>query len=85
MATMVGFSKPIGFAVVPGGAAGVPLGPCGGIDTADTIIAVTQITDPLTVNVDLTASASIPNADAVQIAVIDTTGDFLLVAWEENE
>ncbi|MCP4871630.1 MAG: hypothetical protein GY898_23215 [Proteobacteria bacterium] len=83
MPTIVGFSKPIGFAVVPGGAPGVPLGPCGGIDAADTIIVATQITDPLTANVDLTAAATIPKADAVQIAVIDTTGDFVLVAWQE--
>lgn len=85
MPTIVGPSKPYRMCVVPGGAIAVPLGPCGGIDTVDQIISVTQVDEPFTTATDLTSEASIPTADRVQLTTTDTTGDFLIVTWQENE
>lgn len=85
MPTIVGPSKPYGFAVVPGGAIATDLGPCGGIDAADQLISVVHVDEPFTTAVDLIAEATNPGADVIQLATTDTTGDFLLVTWQEDE
>lgn len=85
MPTIPGPSKPYGFCIVPGGVNAAPLGPCGGIDPADQLISVTQVDEPFTTATDVTAEASIPGADQVELTTTDTSGDFVLVVWQENE
>ncbi len=86
MPTMIGYSKPIGTCVVPGGAIATPLGPCGGIDPADELLSVVQVSDPqIGAGTELLTEATIPAADQIELSTTVTTGDFLLVSWAENE
>lgn len=85
MPTIPGTTQPFGFCVVPGGPNAAPLSPCGGIDTADTIVTAYHVSDDLVTKADVTAEATIPAADQVQLAVTDTSGDFVLVVWQEDE
>ena len=78
-----GMTKPLGFAVVPGGVNAAPLGPVPGLNTVDTLVAVRPISDDLVTNADVKAQASIPDVDQVQLSTTDTTGDFVVVVWQE--
>lgn len=79
--TMVGTDRPYGFAVVPGGPAATPLGPAGGLDVGDALVSVFRVADPPAGITDVTADASIPAADTIELATTDSTGAFLLVTW----
>lgn len=80
-----GMSKPLGFAVVPGGAAASDLYPVPGINPADTIVSVLHVSDDLVTNTDVTSEASITDADTIQLTTTNTTGDYVVVVWQENE
>jgi len=78
-----GLPRPIGFAAIPGGAAGDHAVP-GGLKDGDDLIYVRHISGDLVTNADLTAEFSIAAGKANVInnaAGTDTTGDVLLVAW----
>lgn len=80
-----GMSKPVGFAVVPGDAAASDLSPVSGVCVGDSLISVRHISDDLVTNVDVTGDASITDADTIQLGTTDTTGDFVVVLWQEAE
>ena len=85
MPTIDGLGFPVNVAVVPGGLAASDLGPVGGIDATDSLIVVRHITPDLVTNADVTGEASITDADTVQLSTTDTTGDFVVAVWQENE
>lgn len=84
MPTITGYPRILATAVVPGGAAATPLGPCGGILTTDTLVEVRHVSGDgsLTVNASVKAEASIPAPDRVQLTTTVTTGNFLVVVWQ---
>ena len=80
---IIGFTVPIGSALIPGGAIGEHEVP-GDIGPGDTLLSVTHITDGAPpVPVDVTAEFSITagKGGTIQNTTTITTGDFLLVAW----
>lgn len=79
-----GMSKPLGFAIVPGDTAGSDLYPVPGINPVDTLVAVRHISDDLATNADVSGEASITDADTIQLSTTDTTGDFVMVVWQES-
>lgn len=86
MPTQSGFSRTIGNAIIPGGAAGVHEVP-GDISDGDTILSVTQVTDTNPpVPTDRTAEFSIPAGSNGQISntTTNTSGDFLIVSWAKG-
>lgn len=85
MGTLNDLGFPVGSAVVHGGAAGAGLGPVSGIDVGDSLITVRHITADLVTNADVTAEASITDADEITLTTTITTGNFVLVVWRENE
>ena len=82
MGIINGLSKPVGAAVVPGGAATTSLGPAPGLSAGDTLINVRHITDDLATNADVTGEASITDDGEVTLTTTDTTGGFVLVVWQ---
>lgn len=85
MPVLEGFPTPIGAAIAPGGAAATDLGPIPGINLADTLINVRHVSGDLVTNADVTAEASITDADTIQLTTTVTTGDFVIVVWKEAE
>lgn len=85
MGTIEGLGFPVSVAVVPGVAAAADLSPVGGIDPADSLIAVRHVTPDLVTNADVTGEASITAADTIQLSTTNTAGDFVVVVWRENE
>lgn len=86
MPTQSGFSRAIGNAIIPGGAAGAHEIP-GDINDGDTILAVTQVTDAdPPVPTDRTAEFSIPagSSGLVSNTTTNTSGDFLVVSWAKG-
>lgn len=85
--TISGFPRAIGFAAIPGGAAGAHAVP-GGIGAGDALISVRHVSADLVTNADRTAEFSIPagTAGTIDNALgTNTTGGFLLVTWAEGE
>jgi hypothetical protein len=85
---LIGFSVPIGMALIPGGAVGAHAVP-GDIAAGDTLLKVLRITDgaPPAVAADLTAEFSITAgaSGTLQNTTTVTTGSFLLVVWAKVE
>lgn len=81
MGIIQGFPRPVERAVVPGGANAAGIGPVAGIDPGDDIIAVHHVSTDLVTNADVTAEATITDADEITLSTTDTTGDFVVVVW----
>ncbi len=82
--TAPGFTRHIGVAIIPGGAAGdhTLSGP---INTDDDLLSVRHVSDDLVTNADLTAEFTIDGSGLINNALgTVTTGDFLVVTWAEG-
>jgi hypothetical protein len=78
-----GFTRKVGRAVIPGGAAGAHTVP-GHLAPGDTLIAVQHVSDDLVTNTDLVGEFSITAGTEGVIdntGGTDTTGDALIVVW----
>ncbi len=79
-----GWSRPIGKAVISGGAAGAHTLP-GAIGSGDNLIAVHHVSADLVTNTDLTSEFSITSANTIDnTGGTNTTGNFLVVVWAEG-
>lgn len=81
--TAPGWTRAIGVAIIPGGAAGghVLSGP---INAGDDILAVKHLSADLVTLADITAEFTIAGSNALDNALgTVTTGDFILVVWAQ--
>lgn len=79
--TAPGWTRAVGYALIPGGAAGdhTLSGP---IDPGDDLIAVKHVSVNLVTNADITAEFTIDGTGLINNAAgTDTTGNFLVVVW----
>lgn len=87
MATLNGFSVPVGCAFVPGGVAGEHQLP-GNIAPGDTLLAVQHVADgtpPTATDITAECSISATKGGVIENTTTDTTGDYLHVLWAKAE
>lgn len=83
MITAPGWTRAIGTAIIPGGAAGDHSVP-GPIGAGDDLLAVKHVSANLVTLADITAEFTISGAGVINNAAgTVTTGNFLLVVWAE--
>jgi hypothetical protein len=84
MITAPGWTRAIGSAIIPGGAAG-DHSPPGPLNLDDDLLAVKHVSADLVTLADLTAEFTIAGANLINNDLgTDTTGEFLLVVWAEG-
>ena len=83
--TAPGFTRHVGIAVIPGGAAGDHVLPGGSpLGLGDTLVSVRHVSQDLVTNADITAEFTITGSNLINNSLgTVTTGNFLVVTWIE--
>ena len=86
MASIKGYPRSVAVTLIRGGLNATPLGPgSNSLDTGDDLIAVLEVPSDgsLSSVTDHILEASIPKQGHVQLTTTDTTGDYLLVLYQQ--